>query len=562
VAAPRGERPAGLCADCGAPHDERQLYCLDCGRRLAPRSPQLVALLRRVRQVPAVGKSGAPGAPGPLPASAVKTADAASRSDRLSPRVLLGGLSGMSLPSPRVSTLLVLAFAGFGVLLGSLAGSPVNDTLAAQVRQPVKLLLPATSTSGEQPQASSSEAPAVQPEPTPAPPAAVAEEAPAVPSSPAKAPAAAKEEREKPPGASEPSGAKAPAKLPAIDHVFVVMLADEPYAATFGPDSAAPYLAHTLERRGTLLARYYAVAHGQLANGIALVSGQGPTAGTTADCPAYVDVAPATIAADEQVAGDGCVFPDQTPTLAGELEVKHRTWRAYVQGIGEGAGGPPACAHPALGQPDPTLATPPGTSGAYATFRNPFVYFSGLVESPSCATDDVGLGSLDADLASAGRTPSLSYIVPDRCHDGSPGPCPGGGAGGLPAADALLAQIVPKILASRAYKQGGLLVITTDEAPSTGELADSSSCCGQPRYPNLPSPTGVAAALPPEGGGQVGALLLSPFVKARTISQQPYNHYSLLRTIEDLFSLKHLGYAAAPHAESLPPALFGEKPAG
>ena len=43
----------------------------------------------------------------------------------------------------------------------------------------------------------------------------------------------------------------------------------------------------------------------------------------------------------------------------------------------------------------------------------------------------------DADLASAKRTPSLSYIVPDRCHDGSPGPCPGGGAGGLPAADGL-----------------------------------------------------------------------------------------------------------------------------
>jgi phosphatidylinositol-3-phosphatase len=210
------------------------------------------------------------------------------------------------------------------------------------------------------------------------------------------------------------------------------MLADEPYAATFGPESAAPYLARTLEKRGTLVPRYYGVAQGQLANGIALISGQGPTPSTAADCPTYTAVVPATIGGDWQVAGDGCVFPNQTPTLAGQLEVKHLTWRAYVQGIGEGGSSPPACAHPALGQADPTSA--PGASGAYATFRNPSVYFNGLIESPACATDDVGLAGLTADLANAKRTPSLSYIVPDRCHDGSPGPCPGGAGGGQRAA--------------------------------------------------------------------------------------------------------------------------------
>ncbi len=152
--------------------------------------------------------------------------------------------------------------------------------------------------------------------------------------------------------------------------------------------------------------------------------------------------------------------------------------------------------------------------------------------------------------------------MPDRCHDGSPGPCPGGGAGGLPAADGLLTQIVPKILASPAFKSDGLLVITVDEAPSSGEFADSSSCCGQPRFPNLPPPTGVAASLPPEGGGQVGALLLSPFVKAHTTSQEPYDHFSLLRTIEDLFGLKHLGYAGGAHVSSLEPSLFQRKAGG
>ena len=54
----------------------------------------------------------------------------------------------------------------------------------------------------------------------------------------------------------------------------------------------------------------------------------------------------------------------------------------------------------------------------------------------------------------------------------------------------------------------------------------------------------------------MGALLLSPFVKGGTISQEPYNHFSLLRTIEDLFGLQHLGYAALPAVKSFEPSMF------
>jgi hypothetical protein len=229
-----------------------------------------------------------------------------------------------------------------------------------------------------------------------------------------------------------------------------------------------------------------------------------------------------------------------------------------VQGIDEPGSAAAACAHPVLGQPDPSAVPSPG-GAPYATFRNPFVYFQSLSASPSCAANDVGLSALSGDLRSAKRTPSFSYIVPDRCHDGSPGPCPGGGPGGLPAADQLLKELVPKILASAAYKQGGLLAITVDEAPSSGEFADSSSCCGQSHFPNMPAASGPLAE---EGGGQVGALLLSPFVKGASTSQEPYNHFSLLRTIEDLFKLKHLGYAGGPQVNSFEPSLFQAKAAG
>jgi hypothetical protein len=477
---------------------------------------------------------------------------------------MLARLAELRLPSWRVSAVLVLAFFGFGVLLGNAAGSRAVYSAAASLR-PVELVLPAASQAPSD-VARAAEAEAVEPppaaeEPLPeaAAPEAAASPAPAPPKSSGSAQGGGEGGAQGKGGKSSPAAGAASPKLPAIKHVFLIVLSDEPYASVFGPESKAPYLAHTLEKRGELLVRYYAVAHEQFADGIALISGQGPTPATAASCPTYAALAPAAIGKDEQVTGEGCVYPPTTPTLPGQLEVKRLTWRAYVQGTDEAGAGAPACAHPAIGQPDPTSA--PGSTSPYATFRNPFVYFEGLTGSPSCAADDVGFGALSADLASAKRTPSLSYIVPDRCHDGSPGPCPGGGPGGLPAADELLQQLVPKILASPAYKQGGLLAITVDEAPSSGEFADSSSCCAQPSFPNMPPPSG-SAALGPEGGGQVGALLLSPFVKGKSTSQEPYNHFSLLRTIEDLFGLKHIGYAAAAKVQSLEPSLFLAKPSG
>jgi hypothetical protein len=52
------------------------------------------------------------------------------------------------------------------------------------------------------------------------------------------------------------------------------------------------------------------------------------------------------------------------------------------------------------------------------------------------------------------------------------------------------------------------------------------------------------------GGGRIGAVLVSHFIRPGTVSTTPYNHYSLLRTVEDIFALEHLGYAAEPDLQS------------
>jgi phosphatidylinositol-3-phosphatase len=465
---------------------------------------------------------------------------------------------GLQLPPRKVSALLVLVFLGFGVLLGNVAGSRVGDTLAS-ARSPLKVVLPAAaaaatastspseSSSSESAGETTSSEPESQAEATPTPAAATTKTT----TTAAKTPSSSSGGSSKG-GSSKPAAGAPATTLPPLKHVFVIMLSDEPYASVFGPESTAPYLAQTLEKKGELLVRYDAVAHEELANEVALLSGQGPTAETAANCPNYTEITPTSVGADEQVLGGGCVYPASTQTLAGQLTAKHLTWRAYVQGIDEAGTQHGACAHPTLGQADPT-AVQTASMGAYATFRNPFVYFDSVLDSPACAADDVGVSALKANLANAKSTPSFSYVVPDRCDDGNPTPCTPGAASGLAPADTFLKTVVPEILGSKAYRESGLLVITVDEAPSSGEFSDSSSCCGQPLFPNAPStsPSGT-----PRGGGAVGALLLSPYVKGGTTSQEPFNHFSLLRTIEDLFGLGHLGYASLSAVKSFEPGMF------
>ena len=552
------ERPQP-CADCGSPLDRDQRYCLACGARVGERSPQLERLLRSDGAHPGDTRSRASAA-GPAPDAPIETRAKAT--------------SGLRLPAPRVSALLLVVFLAFGVILGHVAASRPADTLAS-ARSPLKVVLPASApasasatastATSESSSASASEPPSseAEPTPTPAPAAAVstntAKAPKTTPSSSSAAPSRAGGESSASQGGSAGTGSessKAPAgtpakTLPAIKHVFLIMLSDEPYASVFGPASTAPYVSQ-LERKGELLTRYDAVAHEELANEVALLSGQGPTLETAANCPNYTEITPSSSGSEEQVLGNGCVYPASTQTLVGQLAAKHLTWRAYVQGIDEAGAQPDACAHPALGQPDPS-AEQSASSGPYATFRNPFVYFDSVIDSPACAADDVGLASLKGDLASASATPSFSYIAPDRCDDGNPTPCTAGAPSGMAPDNTFLAQVVPEILASEAYKQDGLLVITADEAPSSGAFADSSSCCGQPLFPNDPSSSPAGA---PRGGGAVGALLLSPFVKAGTTSQEEFNHFSLLRTIEDFFSLKPLGYAALPAVKSFEPSMF------
>ena len=156
--------------------------------------------------------------------------------------------------------------------------------------------------------------------------------------------------------------------------------------------------------------------------------------------------------------------------------------------------------------------------------------------------------------------PSFSFITPDLCNDGhdgdgTPGSCADGGPGGLPAADAFLRTWVPLITGSPVFKHDGLLVITFDEAEGDpgSSTADASACCNEAQFPNTPNNGGP---VPGMGGGKVGAVALSPFIRGGTVTSHPYNHFSLLRSFEALFGLPYLGYANTPNPGSFGTDVF------
>ena len=553
----------GTCPSCAAPHSRGALYCWQCGATLmerrrasaarrpqrrwtpAPRAPsarrgehaassdagraaalQRSALLPGVRRARRRAQRTAGGAAGARRRTISRDADGVRRGHRRHGRQRRparrrrarwrAATPARGCPRRSCRRWLLAVFLGFGVLLGGAAGSRVEDTLAVGALAP----------EGGAPERRAPAAPAAG---APASTAAASEATAGVRtrSDPGTGAGATGTDPGRPSGASttpastgsapagEPDGAKsstpkpsapAPAtKLPPVKHVFVIMLSDQPYAARLRPGL-----------RGALPVGH-ARAPGRAARALLRGRPRGARERDRADQRPGADPATAAELPDlhrhragrapaptNRCSGSGCVYPAATQTLAGQLSAKHLTWRAYVEGIDEAARRRARAPTRRSGRPTRRSAQT-ASAGPYATFRNPFVYFHSIIASPACADRRRRPG------AAEGRPGQ-----PER-RRASPTSCPTAattatrrrarrGPGGAGRRRRLPADGRPRDPGSKAYKQGGLLVITVDEAPSSGEFADSSSCCGQPRFPNLPATTAGRLAPRRRHGRRAAAL--------------------------------------------------------
>jgi phosphatidylinositol-3-phosphatase len=567
AAGPPGDDVPGsvgsTCTECGGPLAADQRYCLSCGHR---RGELPGAVAGTVAALSAKGQgadaAGATAVTGPSGPKADKDA----------------GWSWM--PSPQAIAIAVIGMLALGVGLGSAmseiaSSAPLSTILLEYPHHATEAPPPA-----EEPEEEVEELEEAEPAEEP-----VLAEVPEETALPEEIVETLPEEiveeplPEEPPGSEEPEPApfnpfeepegleETEEALPEVKHAFLIVLGENSYESTFSAAAGSPYLSRVLPGKGELIPNYYGVTGGVLANEIALLSGQGPTPETAANCPNYAAIAPATISVfAEQVEGDGCVYGKEVGSLPTQLEEKELSWRAYVEDMENGGeiGQPWQCRKPTLGGPDPTVPTP---GDQYASWRNPVVYFAAIAESAECEKHDVGFEILSKDLTAKKKTPALSLIFPNVCHAGGELECEPGAPKGAQGVTQLLKTLVPAIMASAAYEEGGLIMITSAVAPQAGEHPDPSACCLAPEYPNLApaaSPATPSAApytdesvLESGGGGKVGLLLISPFVEPGKVEEAEYaNHFTLLKTLETMFGVEPLGYASEEEVPTLSPELF------
>ncbi len=220
------------------------------------------------------------------------------------------------------------------------------------------------------------------------------------------------------------------------------------------------------------------------------------------------------------------------PNLATQLETAGLTWKGYYQSI------------PAPGA-DVTVGYDPATDGpnaplAYASKHSGFLNFVSVQRDPARAHHLVGFEMLRRDLAS-GNAPNFGLIVPNLCDDmhgmpadayGVPADCAHENLSGLiRRGDAMVGRIVEMIIASPVWrsKENVAIVLTFDEDDSHGR----DGCCG------------VTPAAPSNfGGGHIATIVVTNHGPREVTDPTPYNHYSLLRTIEDAFGIhRYLGLA-------------------
>jgi hypothetical protein len=271
---------------------------------------------------------------------------------------------------------------------------------------------------------------------------------------------------------------------------------------------ASPSQAPNLQKMATTYAsgaNYWGVAHPSLPNYIALTSGD--TQSIVCDCDAQAGQGTCSsnaLACEAALLVSKCSCPDNAMNIADQLEAANKTWMAWGEDMG----------------------TPCNTtdSGSYAQRHVPFLYYNDIQTNAARCNAHV----VDFSHFSPASPAAYNFITPNLVDDmHNPDPT---NSTNIPDGDAFIGPLVDKIMASAAYKAGGLLVVVWDEDDGSGGILLNN---------NAPSPIFVMSPYARSGGYQSAIMA---------------NHYSLLATIEDGLGLPRLGNASKPgtgYAETL-----------
>ncbi len=262
-----------------------------------------------------------------------------------------------------------------------------------------------------------------------------------------------------------------------------------------------------LRKKGVYLSNALGVTHSSQPNYIVSVSGD--SMGFIDDSPGYAEWIYSQYN-DPQ--------PPMVTTIADLLEAQGLTWKNYAQSL------PPGYVEAAAaGYATDTI---PPDIYPFARKHVPFLSFGSVMTNPARYANIVGLEQFETDLT-LGQLPEYSWVTPDLLNDGhdlKPGRKAGdpGDTNRHPnivnIAEFLEVFLGPDPVSK--FPPGTLIIVTFDEA-----------------YPYWDP-------------YEIYTLLIGDMLQAGTTRTEPYNHYSMLRSIEVNFetgSLKRNDSAASPY---------------
>lgn len=284
--------------------------------------------------------------------------------------------------------------------------------------------------------------------------------------------------------------------VPAFGHVFVIIGENTELGQI--NESNAPFLLGTVKPGAAWLTNYFAVTHFSEANYAAMTSGQ--------------------FTRCEQFDGAIASCHQDVENVFHQLDGAGVPWQSWLESM------PAPCYVVSAGSAK--------TLNHYAPKHNPAVFYDNVEglngvwsadpagQSAECKSNDIPTGGTGPNDMSAfnqavarGNVGRFNFIVPNECEDGHDNCKPQGN--GVAQFDAFLAKEVPIIENSPAFGADGVLIITFDEGTSNRGPGSSKQF---------------------SGGGNVAFAVVSPLAQPGEYGST-YNHYSLLRTLEDGFGI-------------------------
>ena len=282
--------------------------------------------------------------------------------------------------------------------------------------------------------------------------------------------------------------------VPRLSHVFLIVGENTDYS-DITPKSV-PYL-YSLKKRSAWLTDYYSLHHNSAGNYVGITSGQ------------Y------TIC-EQQDVNPGVPCMQDVPNIFTEMDAANESWRTWAESM------PYPCTTVSTGS-DRNL-------NLYAAYHIPVLYFSNI-SAAECKSYVIPTGTTDPndmtylnDTLAKGHTVAtrkiarFNLIIPNKCEDAHDVCHQSPVHGRLKQFDDFLRREIPLIEQSPSFDDHSLIVIVFDEG--------SGGAVGTP-------------------GKRIVMMMIGGQVSPGVYGGQ-FDHYSLLRTLQDGFGLQpYLGGAAS-----------------